>query len=65
MTLWALALVDIVFNVEVKYQVKILFPLLTFEGMHLISFKVCRMVYHYNIEVKIDFVVFQNISVKQ
>ena len=38
-----------------KTQVKILFSLNNFWRDALISFKVCRMVYHYSIEVKFDF----------
>ena len=46
---------DLVFVVEVKYKVKILFPFNNFWRDALISFEVCRMVYHYSIEFKFDF----------
>ena len=41
--------------VGVKYKVKILCPLNNLWMNALISFEVCRMVYHYSIEVKFDF----------
>ena len=45
----------LVFVVGVKNKVKILFPLNNFWRDALISYQVCRMVYHYSIEVKFDF----------
>ena len=46
---------SLVFVVGVKNKVKILFPLNNFWRDALISYQVCRMVYHYSIEVKFDF----------
>ena len=46
---------DLLCVVGVKYMVKILFPLNNLWRYALISFEVCRMVYHYTIEVKFDF----------
>ena len=43
---------DFGFVIRVKYKVKILFPLNNVWRDGLISFEVCKMVYHYNIEVK-------------
>ena len=46
---------DLFFVVGVKYKIKILCPLNNSWRDVLIPFKVCRMVYHYSIEVKFDF----------
>ena len=43
------------FVVGVKYKVKILCPLNNFWRDALTLFEVCRMVYHYSIEVQFDF----------
>ena len=51
--LWSF--LDLFFVVGVKYKVKILFSLNNFGRDALISFEVCRMLYHYSIEVKFDF----------